>query len=207
MKQKLLPKHIANNDLPAPHELCGAVSFLNGGHMRQFLDKLYIISGAVAAALIAAICLLVTAQVVMNIITKIGGSSVAMTIPSYASFAGYFLAASSFLALAYTLTRGGHIRVTLALNYMANGKSRFIAEVFSLGLCAACSLFMTYYVIHLVRESYAFGDKSSGMIAVPIWIPQTSVMVGMIILSIALIDLLIRTLINGAPILENNEEM
>lgn len=175
--------------------------------MRQFLDKLYIVSGAIAAALIAAICLLVTAQVIMNIITKVGGSSVAMTIPSYADFAGYFLAASAFLALAYTLTRGGHIRVTLALNYMADGKSRFAAEVFSLGLCAACSVFMTYYVIHLVIESYSFGDKSAGIIAVPIWIPQTSVMLGMIILSIALIDLLIRTLMKGAPVLENKEEM
>jgi len=51
--------------------------------MRKYLDWLYLGSGAVAAMLIAAICVLVTTQVVLNVITKIGGAGVAMTIPSY----------------------------------------------------------------------------------------------------------------------------
>lgn len=175
--------------------------------MRRLLDWLYNFSGALAAALIAAICFLVTTQVVLNLITKIGGSSFAMTIPSYADFAGYFLAASSFLALAYTLMRGGHIRVTLALNMLGTGKLRFATEVLALALCAGCAAYITYYVIHLVLESYQFGDKSAGIIAIPIWIPQTPVAIGLVIFTIALFDLLFRTLRAGAPVLENREEM
>lgn len=93
--------------------------------MRKCLDNLYTFIGAIAAGLIALICLLVTTQVVLNLIAKIWGASVSFTIPSYADFASYFLAASSFLALSYTFMRGGHIRVTLLFNMLGNGTIDF----------------------------------------------------------------------------------
>jgi len=173
--------------------------------MRKYLDWLYLGSGAVAAMLIAAICVLVTTQVVLNVITKIGGAGVAMTIPSYADFAGYFLAASSFLALAYTLTRGGHIRVTLILKMLGGGKSSFIAEIISLFVCTLCAIFATYYMAGLVLESYQFGDMSSGIIAVPLWLPQTTVLLGLAIFAIALTDVLIRSFREGRSVVKTAE--
>lgn len=175
--------------------------------MRKFLDRLYGISGAIAAGLIFLICLLVTAQVFLNLIAKIGGASYSITIPSYASFAGYFLAASSFLALAYTFTKGGHIRVTLMLNQMGESKARFFAEVASLTLCAATSVWATYYMMELLRDSYRFGDQSTGMVSIPLWIPQSSVVVGLIIFSIALIDVLVQTIRKGGPVIDYKETL
>ncbi|MEO5621424.1 MAG: hypothetical protein ABIQ32_12915, partial [Sphingomicrobium sp.] len=81
--------------------------------MRNILDRLYQFSGGLAALAILAICLLITAQIGFNIIARLGGADLSYTIPSYADFAGYFLSTASFMALAYTLRAGGHIRVGL----------------------------------------------------------------------------------------------
>lgn len=175
--------------------------------MRNFLDRLYAISGAISAGLIALICILVTSQVVLNLVAKIGGASISYTIPSYADFAGYFLAASSFLALAYTFMRGGHIRVTLLFNALGDGVTRLFAEIFSLIVCTATMIFATYYMALLVEQSYRFGDKSTGIISIPIWLPQLSVLIGLAIFSIALIDVLLQTIRARTSIIEYQETL
>lgn len=169
--------------------------------LRKALDNLYVGSGAIASLLIAAICILVCVQVLFNLITRFGVFSVNLTIPSYGDFAGYMLAASSFLALAYTLTRGGHIRVNLVLTRLPQ-RSKWIAEILSLCVCAFISGYATYYMIKLCFESYEFGDLSPGIIAIPLWIPQSSVVVGMVILTVALVDSLQRTLISRTSVFD-----
>ena len=164
--------------------------------MRKMLDRLYLGSGAIASLLIAAICVLVCTQVLFNLITRFADRSVNLTIPSYGDFAGYFLAASSFLALAYTLTRGGHIRVNLVLSRLPT-RLRLITEVLSTALCAMVSLYATFYMAKLCLESYEYQDLSSGLIAIPIWIPQTVVLLGMSILCIALLETLHSTITTG----------
>lgn len=161
--------------------------------IRKSLNRLYVGSGALASLLIAAICILVCTQVVFNLITRFGGRSVNLSIPSYGDFAGYFLAASSFLALAYTLTQGGHIRVNLVLTRLPS-RARLVAEVFSLCVSTGVVAFATYYMAKLCLESYEFGDLSAGIIAVPIWIPQSVVLLGLSILTIALADFLVSTI-------------
>lgn len=168
--------------------------------MRKLLDGVYTGSGLLSAGLIAAICLLVTAQVVLNLVTKYGPFDVNLTIPSYADFAGYMLAASSFLALAYTLTRGGHIRVTMVLNAMP-ARLRLVSESLCLALGAAIAGFASYYMYLLTHESYEFGDMSSGIIAIPLYIPQSAVLAGLVILTIALVDLTLQTVRAGRPVL------
>ena len=167
--------------------------------LRKTLDKLYISSGAIASLLIAGICLLVCTQVLFNLITRFGGQSVNLSIPSYGDFAGYMLASSSFLALAYTLTQGGHIRVSLVLSRLPVG-ARWLAETLSTGICAVVSGYVTFYMGKLCWESYEFGDLSPGIVAIPIWIPQSFVLVGMIILTVALFDCLLRTMISRRPV-------
>lgn len=168
--------------------------------MRKLLDGVYTGSGLLSAGLIAAICLLVTAQVLLNLITKFGPFDVNLTIPSYADFAGYMLAASSFLALAYTLTRGGHIRVTMLLN-MVPARLRLVSEVGCLALGAATAGFASYYMYLLTHESFEFGDMSSGIIAIPLYIPQSVVCAGLVILTVALIDLTVQTVRAARPVL------
>ena len=170
--------------------------------MRKFLDGLYLASGRLAAFFIAAICTLVVAQVCLNLIDRISGmltgTAIGLTIPSYADFTGFFLAAASFLALAHTLRQGAHIRVTLFISHLPARFARPV-EFWCVAVAAAISIYFSYYMAFLVWESYQFHDLSPGMIAVPLWIPQTSMLVGLIILSIALIDEFIGLIIGKSP--------
>lgn len=168
--------------------------------IRKGLDRLYTISGGVAAGFLVLICVLVSVQVIFNLTTKLFGTSIALTIPSYAEIAGFFLAASSFLALAYTLTRGGHIRVTLVLSYLPK-TARLVFEVLGLSLCAATAIYATWFMGRLTLESFKFGDLSPGIIAVPLWIPQLGLTIGLGVFAIALCDLAISTILTRKLIL------
>ena len=169
--------------------------------MRKFLDNLYLSSGWLAAFFLAAIALLVVVQVFLNLIdrvsTLITGTAIGLTIPSYADFTGFFLAATSFLALAYTFRRGGHIRVTLLIGHFPARLARAV-EFWCLGSAAAITSYFTWYTGELLWESLTFHDLSPGMIAVPLWIPQAGMLIGLGILAIALFDDLV-SLVMGRP--------
>lgn len=170
--------------------------------LRKSLNGLYLWSGRIAAAFLASIGLLVVCQVVLNLIDRISGiltgRAIGLTIPSYADFTGFFLAAASFLALAYTLRLGGHIRVTLVISLLGT-KTRHIFEIWCLMLASAVTLYFTWYTFSLARESYMYNDLSPGMVAVPIWLPQSAMLAGLIILSIALLDELLLALLGNTP--------
>lgn len=162
--------------------------------MRGFLNGLYRWSGIAAAAFLAAICVVVLAQVGANLIDAVAkaltGHAIGLVIPSYAEFAGFFLAAASFLALAHTLRHGGHIRVTLVLQVFGPSARRGAEMIAVLvGLCL--SLYFTVYTVLLVGESIEFNDLSPGMVPVPLWIPQSVMAFGLIVLSVAFADELV----------------
>lgn len=170
--------------------------------MRRFLDGLYRSSGALAALFIAGIVVLVMGQVALNIVDRLAtlltGSAIGLTIPSYADFTGFFLAAASFLALAYSLREGAHIRVTLITGRLPARVNR-IVELFAVTAALITTLFIGWYTISLALESYEYNDKSAGMIAVPLWIPQSSLCVGTLVLAIALADDLVALLRGQQP--------
>ena len=170
--------------------------------MRKLLDTIYLSSGWLAAGFIGAICLLVIIQVCLNLIDRVSsittGTAIGLTIPSYADFTGFFLAAASFLALAHTFRQGSHIRVTLLIANLPPKIGRLM-EFWCLGTAAAICCYFTWYTAALVWESFDFHDLSPGMIAIPLWIPQTGMLVGLLILSIALIDELICYIMGGQP--------
>ncbi|WP_193141301.1 TRAP transporter small permease [Meridianimarinicoccus sp. MJW13] len=169
--------------------------------MRPILDFTYRAAGGLAAAFILAIVVLVFAQVSLNLADKIAaalfGQGIGLTIPSYADFTGFFLAAATFLALAYSLREGGHIRVTLLVGRLPD-RARRAVETLVVVIALGMSAFATWYVILLVYESIEFGDRSSGMVSVPLWLPQLPVALGLAILTIALADELFG-LLRGRP--------
>lgn len=162
--------------------------------MRNFLDFIYRISGGIAAFFLVAIFSVVIAQVILNIINSafqyFTGMPLGWMIPSYASFAGYFLGAATFFALAYTLQRGEHVRVSLVLQSVAP-KIRVWLEA----ICCLTGLFLmgltTYFFGGLILESWKFNDRSFGMVSIPLWIPQLPFFLGSLLLTVAFLDNLI----------------
>ncbi|HFC05389.1 MAG TPA: TRAP transporter small permease [Rhizobiales bacterium] len=159
--------------------------------MRRLLDGLYQASLIASACFIVAICAVVIGQVMLNLIDRLAsiffGGAIGLTIPSYADFTGFFLAAASFLALAGTLRDGGHIRVSLLTGALPE-KIRKIFELWCVLLALLITTYACWYMYDLVHESWKYSDLSPGMIAVPLWIPQLSLTAGLSVLAIALLD-------------------
>ena len=97
------------------------------------------------------------------------------------------MAASGFLALAHTLKRGEHIRVTLIVGKLT-GAGRKVMELWALLVGSALSTLIALYSWRLVMQSHQFHDISTGNDATPLWLPQMFMAIGATVLVIALID-------------------
>jgi TRAP-type C4-dicarboxylate transport system permease small subunit len=61
-------------------------------------------------------------------------------------------------------------------------------EIAALALGALITGYFAYFAIDLAWLSWRFGDMSQGIFAIPLWIPQGVMALGLIILAIALVD-------------------
>ena len=150
--------------------------------MRRALDALY--DGAAALAALCMVGLLV--MVLLSIL----GRQLHFHVPGTDAYAGYMMAAAGFLALAHTLKRGEHIRVTLLLARLRGGARRGL-EIWALFAATLLAALSAFYSARLVWQSHAFNDISTGNDATPLWIPQLAMAVGTTILLIAFIDELV----------------
>lgn len=158
------------------------------GKIRPVLDRLYLAGGVLAAVFLIAILLLITAQMVAR-----WTGQVLTGAPDYT---GYAMAASSFLAMAYALNKGVHIRVNLLLNALGR-KARWVVEVWCFGIGSYLTAFFAYYAIKSTYESYRWHDISQGQDASPLWVPQLAMCVGITMLAIAFFDNLVGLFVNG----------
>ena len=165
--------------------------------MRKFLDGLYD-----AAAWVAAVFMVGT---LVSVLAGIVDRYLALGLRGTDMYAGYCMAGAGFLALAHTLKRGEHIRVTLILQKLkGTAKHRF--EIWALFAATLLAALFAFYSIKLSYQSWAFHDISTGNDATPLWIPQISMAVGTVVLLIAFIDELVLE-IRGKRVVPNNDEM
>jgi TRAP-type C4-dicarboxylate transport system permease small subunit len=163
--------------------------------MRAFLDKLYLGSGLLAAFFLFMIGVLVIAQVF--------GRLFDFLIPSADDFARLCLAASSFLALAYTLRQGAHIRVSLLLERLPPAGAR-VLELLCLAFGTALTGYFSYYCFDMVHDGILYPDYTIGLIPIPKWIPQIGMTIGVVLLFIAFLDDLVCVLSGKAPSYQQN---
>lgn len=168
--------------------------------MRNSLDQLYRFSGFLAAVSLLAIMVIVFGQVVLNIIDfvslKFFNKSYGLLIPSYASFSGYALGFTTFLALGIGFRHAAHIRVTLVESMLTPFAQRWTLTLVSLLGVLMGGLF-TWGLGQVSYESWLWGDTASGLVRVPIWIPQSVLTLGALIFTIASLDTLIEMLRDG----------
>lgn len=146
--------------------------------MRRLLDGLYLASGVAAAGFLMALPLAILAQVV--------GRKMGMTVDT-TELSGFFMAASTFLGLAYTFREGGHIRIALLIGRMT-GARRKVMELWCCLASAALVGYLAFNAILFAMDSLEFNDISPGLMAIPFWIPQSGMAAGLVILTIALLD-------------------
>ncbi|PPE70010.1 TRAP transporter small permease subunit [Caldimonas thermodepolymerans] len=155
--------------------------------MRRLLDALYDGAAWLAALLMVGTLLAVLASMLDRIVT--------LPVRGLDAYAGYCMAGAGFLALAHTLKRGEHIRVTLLLNSVRPAARR-VLELWCLVIAVVLSGAFAFYSARLVWESYQFNDISTGFDATPLWIPQLSMAVGGLVFFIAFVDELVLELLH-----------
>ena len=134
-----------------------------------YLRNLYRLSGYIAAIFL----ILVATFILTGIASRIFG----FYIRGLAEYSGYCMAASSFLALAYTFGEKGHIRITLFLEKSNKSIRRFL-ELWCLSASTVFSGFLSFYFIKMLIISIKFQERSEGADEILIWIPQVSVALG-----------------------------
>ena len=155
---------------------------------RIVLDQVYFVSGVAAALCLIAILFLIVIQMLARWTGEV--------FPGAAEYAGYAMAAASFLAFAHALTRGSHIRVSILLNAVGP-RARRLLDIWCFAIGAAVMWYFVYYAQRFVYWSWKFNEVSQGQDATALWIPQSAMLVGAIILAIALTDNLVHLLTSG----------
>jgi TRAP-type C4-dicarboxylate transport system permease small subunit len=155
---------------------------MSASSFRRGLDRLYDTSAWAAALMMIGTLLMV----VLGMLDRY----VSLSFRGTDMYAGYCMAAAGFLALAHTLKKNEHIRVTLLLNAVPPGAKKAL-ELWSLSAAVLLSGLFCFYSIKLAYQSWDFNDISTGNDATPLWLPQIGMAVGTLVLLIAFVDELV----------------
>jgi TRAP-type C4-dicarboxylate transport system permease small subunit len=138
------------------------------------------------------------------IVIQIVGRFIDLTFDA-TELSGFCLAAMTYFGLAYTFRAGSHIRVDLLIRHLG-GAPRRAVEIWCCGIATMILTYFSYHTAMMVRNSYVFGDLSSGLIATPMWIPQLCMAIGSIVLTVAVAEQLVRVVRGYAPSYERSHE-
>jgi TRAP-type C4-dicarboxylate transport system permease small subunit len=156
--------------------------------IRKLLDGLYTLAGVAAACCLVIILFLIVIQMLARWTGEV--------FPGAPDYAGYAMAAASFLAFANALNKGSHIRVSIVLNALAP-RARYFLEIWCFGVGTAVAWWVAYYIWVMRGYALRFNDISQGQDATPMAIAQLPILVGAVILAIALTDNLVSLFMTG----------
>jgi len=158
--------------------------------MRPFLNFLYDAAGYLAAFFVFAIfAVMIGGTVMRELGLRTGGSD---------DLVAWFCAASAFLAMAHTFRWGDFVRVTLLLENLG-ARARHAFEIGSLAVAACAVGYLAFWASRFAYESWQFHDMANGLIAIPLWIPQSSFVLGALLFFIAVVDELVLVLSGKRP--------
>ncbi|WP_340108701.1 TRAP transporter small permease [Pikeienuella sp. HZG-20] len=146
--------------------------------LRRALRRIYTVCGYAAAAFLVAIA----AVTLLQVVARQAGVAIETI-----EVAGFCLAASTFLGLAHTFVNGAHVRVSLVSQSVPPAVRRWI-ELWCCAVGFAVVAYAAWNMALYTLESWQFGDISPGLAAVPFWIPQLGVAVGMIVMAIGILE-------------------
>ncbi len=145
------------------------------------------------SGILAALCLIaILTLIVVQMVARWTGE----VFPGAPDYAGYAMAAASFLAFANALNRGSHIRVSILINAVGP-RPRWFLEIWCFAIATATMWYFVYYAQRFVYWSWKFNDISQGQDKTPLWIPQSVMLLGAVIMAIALTDHLLHLIVDG----------
>lgn len=152
----------------------------------------------------AAVCVLMLSYILLEISlrTFFGKSTYVME-----EFVGYGVGAMAFLAMGYCLEAGSLIRVNLLLDRSSRVVRR-VVEVICCGLTLWAMMIAIWAFWTSAKRDYIRGYGSATLADVPLWIPESILLFGMVLFWVQLIAYMLRAITGAAspiPTSENTE--
>jgi TRAP-type C4-dicarboxylate transport system permease small subunit len=152
-----------------------------------FMDTVYLWAGYLGAAFMVVVFAITMAQIICRWF--------GISLNGAMAYAGYFMAASTFLAFAHTFNKGAHIRIEMFLSML--GRWRKPGEWIAFAVSSAIACWFAWYAWDMVFWSYSLGDLSQELDATPLWIPQSSMAFGLTLFALSIIDHGLRFILTG----------
>lgn len=111
---------------------------------------------------------------------------------------GFLVVAIVMAGAGSALRSGDHIRIDILIDAVGSQMRRWF-DVLAYACVLIFSLLLTYTAWHSVTFSYAFEVYSSGYLELPIWIPQSAMVIGGALLTLAAVERLVVTLTRTGP--------
>jgi len=127
-----------------------------------------------ARLLLAAMVILVILQIILRNYFLISTNFIGELI-------GFGLAAITFLALSDTFLNKKHIRVQI-LHQFTNSRTVNILEIFASLLTLIVLTILSWFIGHKVYEHWSHGIVTNSIAEIPLWIPESIVLLGLFIL-------------------------
>lgn len=97
---------------------------------------------------------------------------------------GFLVVAIVMLGAAEAFRRGDHIRIDLIFGHLGP-RLRWWLELWSCAAVLAFSILLLFTAWHTVVFSRQFGAYSTGYLSLPMWIPQSTMVVGSVLLGLS----------------------
>lgn len=146
--------------------------------LKRALHGMYTLAGVAAALCLGLILSLIVAQIVARQFDT--------HIPSSGDVMGYAVVWATFLGLPYTMQARGHIRVELLTSRMPRQYRKLLALLVGLFATAMLAV-LSYYIITLIYESWAYQDVSDGEIPMLLWLIQLPMAIGCILFTLSML--------------------
>ncbi|MDF3835132.1 TRAP transporter small permease [Cupriavidus basilensis] len=158
--------------------------------MRTLLNRLYDGAGALGAFCVFLIfVLMIAAGVGRQMNWRVSGAN---------DIVAWLCAAAAFFAMAHAFRHGDFVRVTLLLEKLAPRVRRTL-DALCLVIAAVSVAYLTWWATAFTWESYEYAEMATGLVVIPIWIPQATFALGSWLLLIAMLDELVGVLRGQTP--------
>lgn len=170
----------------------GGINAAAPGALRPVLDaidRLSRLDGWIAGLCLTALTLLMISEVAVRTLSNVF-PAVPASVPGAWEYSSYLMAASFTFGAAMTLRAGGHIRVSLVLA-RAKPQTRRILEIAAALGGTGLTAFLAYAMVRFTWGAFERGQTSISS-DTPLWIPESAVTFGIILLALQFLARLIQ---------------
>ncbi len=161
----------------------------------RFVELLSAAGGVLSGVTFTLMTLLILAEIFMR--TFFGQSTL-----NASEYSGYTLAAMIYLGLGFSFRQGAHIRITFLRERLKGWALHLLEITCALAGSVLCVL-STVFMWEMVFTSYQRGATAYTVSETPLWMPQSIVLVGLIILTMQVLAYLLFLIAHGPGAVES----